>query len=114
GLQAQIQVQFARAQRFSALAITDVVSQVAGLIIAVAVALVGGGYWAIVFQPIVAAVVLLGVRSAIASWKPKRPRRGHGSGALFRTGWDIGVAQFLGFAANNVDTLVIGMQWGPA
>ena len=113
GLQAQVQVQLARALRYGALAVSDVVAQGGGLAVAVGAALAGWGYWAVVIQPITAAVLLLLVRAGQARWIPQRPRRGHGSKALFRIGGDIGLAQTLAFAANHVDTFAIGILLGP-
>ncbi|GAA1962086.1 lipopolysaccharide biosynthesis protein [Agromyces allii] len=113
GAQAQLQVQLARASRFTSLAVTDVVAQGAALVVALFGAAAGWGYWAIVVQPVVATALLLLLRASLLAWIPRLPRRGHETGALFRVGWDIGLAQLLAFAANNVDTLVIGLRWGP-
>lgn len=114
GVESQIQVQLARALRFAALAVTDIIAQGGGLAIAIGGALAGWGYWAVVFQPIIAAVLLLFLRASVAGWIPRLPRRGHGSKALFRIGGNIGLAQVLAFAANNVDTVAIGIVLGPA
>jgi len=112
GVQAQVQVQLARALRFTSLALTDVVAQAVALAVAIGGALAGWGYWAVVLQPIVAAILLLLLRALVTRWIPRLPRRGHGSRALYRTGGNIGVAQVLAFVANNVDTFVIGVALG--
>lgn len=112
GVQAQVQVQLARSMRFIALTVTDLASLTAGLVLAVGAAAAGWGYWALVVQMLSTSLVLLVSRSVVTKWVPLRPRRGHGSGQLFRAGTEFGLAQALTFAANNVDTLVIGTRWG--
>ena len=113
GMQAQLQVQLARSMRFRALAVTDVISQAVGLVIAVVAAAAGWHYWALVAQVAVAAVALLVSRLLVVHWFPKRPRRGHGTMAMVRAGGSFGVAQLLGFASTNADTVSIGAVWGP-
>ena len=112
GVQAQIQVQLARGLRFVTLATTDLVSQALALTVAIALAWSGFGYWAIVVQAIMAPSLLLILRWVAVRWRPNLPRRGHGSAGLFRSGWDLGLAQFLAFAANNADTFAIGVHLG--
>jgi PST family polysaccharide transporter len=112
GVQAQVQMQLARAMRYLELTLTDLFSQLLGLGLAVATAMAGWGYWALVVQVLAASITLLISRSIVSRWVPTLPRRGHGSKALVRTGSEFGLAQILAFAANNVDTLVIGARWG--
>ncbi|MFE5407267.1 lipopolysaccharide biosynthesis protein [Microbacterium sp. NPDC056569] len=114
GIQAQLQVQLARGSKFIALASTDVVAQTAALVVAIAAAASGLGYWALVLQVLTAALTLLAGRMIVARWWPSRPRRNGGeTGVLVRAGGQFGLAQLLTFGANNVDSLAIGAYWGP-
>lgn len=112
-LQVPVQVQLARQFKFAALAITDVVAQLAGLALAVGAALAAWAYWALVVQLVAAAVVLLVTRWLVARWLPSWPRRGHHSLELVKAGGHIGAAQALGYVATNVDNFMVGAVWGP-
>lgn len=113
GLQAQYQVRLARAMRYGAIVANDVSARLAGLVAGVATALLGWQYWALVAQlAVVAAWTLVGA-FLITRWRPTLPKRGSGSMHLFRSGGHLGTAQLLGFAADNADSLLIGMQFGP-
>lgn len=114
GLEAQFRVRLARAMRFSIVVVIDVVSKLAGLGAAVAAALLGTGYWALVVQQVATALVTLGGTAWAARWAPGRPRRGVGSMSLVRTGAHNGVANAVAYAADNVDNLMIGVIWGSA
>ncbi|MBW9122397.1 lipopolysaccharide biosynthesis protein [Microbacterium trichothecenolyticum] len=113
GLQAQYQVRLARSMRYVALAGNSVVARSAGLAIGIFGALVGWGYWAIVAQLVSQAFILLVGSGILTRWLPTRPRRGSDSLRLIRAGAHFGGAQVLTFAADNVDTLMIGAVWGP-
>lgn len=111
-LQLPLQVQLSRKFRFVALVVTDVGAQLVALGLAVAAAIAGWAYWALVVQLAASAVTLLAIRFLVARWIPCRPRRGHQSMALVKTGGHIGGAQVMGFLASNVDNLMIGSVWG--
>lgn len=112
GVQAQFQVQLARARRFFWLNATDVIAQFVALIVAIVAALNGLGYWALVMQPLTAAVLLFIGRVVTARWMPSRPRKDGETLPLVRAGVDYSATQVLSFAASNVDTVMIGSVWG--
>lgn len=112
GVSSQLQVQLARNMQFGALVASDVVSQLVALGVAIAVAIDGRGYWALVAQSLTAALLTLAYRWIASRWLPQAPRRGHDALRLFRTGAAYGFAQVLTFAQSNVDTLLIGAQLG--
>ncbi|MBC9226842.1 oligosaccharide flippase family protein [Aeromicrobium sp. 636] len=114
GLQVQLQVQLARAGRFLALNLTDLLAQVVALVAAIGIAVAGGGYWALVAQAVMASIALLLLRTSVARWLPARPARGAGTLETVRAGAHIGASQVLTFASANVDTIVIGAALGPA
>lgn len=113
GAQAQVQVQLARQLKFSALALSLFLAPTAGLVFAIVAAFLGAGYWALVLQAVGTAFVLLAVQLGAARWLPARPRRGHGSAQLIRSGVEMAAAHLLTWAANNVDSLVAGVRLGP-
>lgn len=114
GLQAQYQVRLARSMRFAALAANTVVARFSGLAVGILGAVVGWGYWALVAQLLTQAIILLIGSGVLTRWLPSLPRRGSDSLQLMRSGAHFGGAQVLTFAADNVDTLMIGAVWGAA
>lgn len=112
GLQAQYKVRLARQMRFKADAATTVMAQGVGLVTGIGSALLGAEYWALVIQAASTAAVTLLTSISITRWLPQRPRRGHGSMPLLRTGTANGFSNLLGFAADNADNVMIGTVWG--
>jgi PST family polysaccharide transporter len=112
GLTAQLQVNLARRMRFLTLVISDVASQSVALALAIAMAMSGFGYLALVAQSVMGACLMLAIRWIASRWVPTRPRRGHGAASLLRTGSHYGIAQLLTFLQSNLDTVIIGAQFG--
>jgi len=112
GAASQMQMQLARAMRYGALVVSDVAASVVGLGVAILLACRGWNYWALVFQGVIGAVVSLLIRWSVCRWKPLQFRRGHGSSIMFRSGAKYGVAHILTFLQGNVDSLIIGSQFG--
>ncbi len=113
GLQAQLQVRLARSRRFTAIAVTDLLAQVLGLGCAIMAAAGGLHYWALVIQTLTVASVLLLSRCVVSDWLPGIPRRRQGSRVQFVSGGNFGIAMLLTYAASNVDSLVLGANFGP-
>ena len=112
GLSAQLHVQLSRNMRYRALVIGEVVSMVAGLGSAVALAAAGASYWALIAQHLVAAVVLLAMRFAATRWKPIRFRRGNGACRALAVGAEYTFVQLLAFLQTSADSLVVGWRFG--
>lgn len=112
GLTSQLQVQLARNMQFGALVASDIFGQVIALAIAVALAIAGTGYWALVAQTVAAALLTLVYRWIASRWIPLAPRTGQDTLRLLKTGATYGLAQLLTFAQSNMATLLIGAQLG--
>lgn len=112
GVGAQIQIDLARQMKFKALVFSDISGQVAGLTIAIALAIMGAGYWALVAQALATALITLIMRAVSDHWIPSRFRRGYDSRKLFQAGAEYGVAYLLTFAQQNADTLIVGAVLG--
>lgn len=112
GAQVQFRVQLARGMRFRALVITDVAALLVGFVIAVTGAIIGLGYFALALQALAYALFQLLFRFIAARWLPSLPRRDGHTADLLKSGTHIGLSQLLTYAASNVDTIVIGAQWG--
>lgn len=111
-LATQFRADLTRRLRFGALALTDVSAQFGGLVCAVIVALVGGDYWALVAQQLTQAALVLAFLAVQGRWVPAWPSRREEMGGLLRFGWNVVGTQLLGYASRNVDSFIIGRQFG--
>lgn len=114
GLSAQYRAGLTRDLRFGAVAGADLVAQFAALVVAVAAALSGAGYWALVAQQLTVGTVSLGVVVALARWVPGRPRRGAGLRPFLRFGGGLTGTHIVYYVGNNLDTMALGLWAGPA
>ncbi|WP_299953624.1 lipopolysaccharide biosynthesis protein [uncultured Modestobacter sp.] len=114
GIATQYRADLTRRLLFLRLAVADTLSPVLGLAAAIAVALAGGGYWALAVQQLVQYGVMMTVVLAAGRWLPGRPDRREPMGGLLRFGWNMVGTQLIGYAGNNVDSLVIGLRFGAA
>ncbi len=112
GAATQYRADLNRDMRFSRLAIADVSSSVAALILAIAIALVGGGYWALIVQQLSQGTVMLIMVAIYCRWLPKRWVSGEPLGSFIKFGWDYVGAQLINYAANNLDSFLIGYRFG--
>lgn len=113
GLQTQYQARLAREMRFTALAAAMVSSTAVGIAAGVAAALLGWGYWALAVQQGATALWMFSFYLAASRWAPSFPSRDAGSREHVRAGTDYGLANVLGYVADNIDTFMIGLRWGP-
>ena len=114
GINTQYRADLGREMRFVALASSDVIAQLVGTIVAIVVALAGGGYWAIVAQQLTVALVALVVNVISTRWRPGLPQRRTSIRRFFRFGLSVFGTQVLGYASKNADTVALGAFWGPS
>lgn len=112
GLNTQFRADLTRQLRFSALAISDIASQASGILVAVALAWHGAGYWAIVAQQLTAAVVSCAVNMYSAPWLPGLPRRGVSLSRFFKFGRGLLGTQSIYYVTKNVDNFALGVFAG--
>ena len=101
-----------RQMRFGALAVVRVSGLVAGLITAVAVALSGGTYWALVLSSLVNSLWSSCGLWIVSSFRPSRPKRGTGVRPLLRFGMNIVAFDIVSYIYGNTDNILIGRAWG--
>ncbi|MBM9461442.1 lipopolysaccharide biosynthesis protein [Nocardioides sp. zg-536] len=114
GFAGHFRTELNRAHRFTALAVTDVVGQLGGLVAGLVVILTGGGLWGLVVQQVCAAVLVLVLVAGASSWRPGLPRRGEPMRGLLRFGSLSLAASVVNYLSTNLDQLVVGRTWGPA
>lgn len=112
GIATQYRAQLNRDMRFGELAAVEIGAQAGGLAAALALALNGFGYWALVVQQIGHAAIALILMMAFARWRPGLPHRGVPMGGLLTYGWNLMNTQLIAYLSRNVDALVIGYRFG--
>ncbi len=113
GLATQYRADLNRRMKFGKLVVVDITAQVLGLGLGVTAALAGLNYWALVVQQITAALATLILVAIAARWLPGRPNRTVPMAGLLRFGWNLVATQLIGYASNNIDSLIIGHRFGP-
>lgn len=101
-----------RQLRYVTVAVIEAVSQLFSYGLAVAMALGGFGYWALVVAA-VATPCLLTVSAWVASrWVPARPRKDLELTSLLRFGGTITLNNLVVYIAYNFDKVLLGRFWG--
>lgn len=113
GLTTQFRAHLNRDMRFGPLAFADVTGQLLGLASAVAAALLGWGYWALVVQSLVQASTLLVLMALAARWLPGLPKRNTEMRGLLRFGGNLVASQLLIYFSTNLGQILIGNRLGP-
>jgi PST family polysaccharide transporter len=112
GLAAQHQALLVRRMQFSTVAKIDVLSLTISSAAAVAMALLGWRYWALVGMALVASIVSAGGVWLAIPWVPTRPRAGCGIRSMLHFGWMATCNNFVVFLAWNSDNILVGRFWG--
>jgi PST family polysaccharide transporter len=114
GLGAQHLALLTRRMQFARLAIIDVASAVAGLVVSIAWTFIDRSYWALFAGTLTAAVLPTLCFWANSRWRPSLPRKVDGIGDLINFGAGITGFNFTNFFARNLDNVLIGKYWGEA
>jgi O-antigen/teichoic acid export membrane protein len=112
GIATQYRASLTRRLLFGRLAVADVVSPVVGLAVAVVLAHLGAGYWALVAQQLVQYAVMMVLVVSTGRWLPGRPDRHTPMDGLLRFGWHMVGIELIGYAGKNIDSLTIGTRFG--
>ena len=114
GMSTQHRANLKRAMRFKQLAITDVVAQVVNVSVAISSAALGAGYWALVWSQVAQVATALVMAVVFTRWIPGRPVRGEPMRPLLLFGLHFVGTQLIYYASSNVDTVTIGLRFGPS
>lgn len=112
GLAAQHLALLRRQMRFTAAAAVQLSSEGIGLIAAVVAAIFGLGFWALVIQRLVWAVVMAASAWALCDWRPGRPGPLAEVRELVAFGGNATGAMVISALAGNLDKVLIGWWWG--
>jgi polysaccharide transporter, PST family len=111
GLAAQFRASLSRSLQFRKLVLVDTVPVAGGLVVAIALAYLGFGFWALVVQQIFIAFGGLALSLVLAKWLPQRPRRSAEMRPLLSFGLHLLAAQLIAYASRNIDTVVAGYRF---
>ncbi|MGC5172932.1 lipopolysaccharide biosynthesis protein [Micromonospora sp. DT81.3] len=112
GFVTQFRADLTRNLRFGPLAAIEIAAQAAALVIALALAALGWGYWALVAQQVLQVFFQAVALPIMGGWWPGFPRRGEEMKPLLKFGGGLVGAQILTYASRNVDSIVIGRVFG--
>lgn len=112
GFSTQFRADLNRRFRFGQLAGTEIAAQVLAVGIAIALAGLGWGYWALVAQQVCQVLFQAIALPVIGGWWPGLPRRGEEMRPLLRFGGGLVLSQLLNYASRNIDSVIIGRQFG--
>jgi O-antigen/teichoic acid export membrane protein len=101
-----------RQMRFTALALINVISSALSMLVGIAAAMAGYGYWALVVMSVAAPLTAtLGVWLA-TGWVPGSFVSGAGMGGLLRFGSSLTLTTILVHIGYNAEKVIIGHLWG--
>ncbi len=112
GVSSQHLAVLTRQMRFGLLSAIEVMGLVLGITVAIVIALLGGGAWAIAMMMLAAPVVRLLVSWACSGWRPGRPAQAPDVRPMLRFGMNLTVTNVLDYTAQNLDNVLIGRFYG--
>jgi PST family polysaccharide transporter len=101
-----------RQMRFMALAIRDVISCAVAVPVAIAMAMHGSGYWAIVALPLLLNFMAMAQSWLFVQWRPGLPSRGAGVRGMISFGGNVAASYVILNTSRSVDNILIGWYWG--
>jgi len=113
GMSTQYRADLTRRMAFRQLTLVDVIAPSAALLVAIVLALLGAGYWALVVQQVTMFGVTLVLMVVFAGWLPGRWARNTQMRGFLTFGWHLAGGQIIHYLGSNVDSLVIGLRFGP-
>ena len=103
-----------RSMRFSAVSANAVVARAVYTVVAIALAQIGWGYWALVIGIIGYALSVTVGAWWLCRWIPSMPRRGVGTRAMIAFAANVYGTFTANYFSRNFDTLLIGWQFNAA
>jgi O-antigen/teichoic acid export membrane protein len=101
-----------RATRFTAVAVNTVVARAVSVIVSIALAMAGWGYWALVAGFIGQQVSTSIGGWTMCRWTPSLPCRAPGTGAMVRFAMNVYAHFGFNYSASNTDNLLVGWRFG--
>ncbi len=99
--------------RFRDVMLNEIASVVVSNVVAVAMALKGFGYWALIFRQLVGAFSTALIAWIQCSWRPGLPRRLSQTKRLIEYAARTYINYAVTYLGRNLDKVLIGWRWGP-
>ncbi|MSU20360.1 MAG: lipopolysaccharide biosynthesis protein [Pedosphaera sp.] len=112
GSTVQHQALLKRQMRFKAIALIDVGSMSAGVLVGVLMALRGCGYWSLVGSSLSMEIAGLLLTWSVSRWRPRSPSQRSGTRRLLTFGANLTAGSFVSSLARGTDNLLIGRVYG--
>ena len=114
GLAAQHLAILRRHMRYRAIAVIEIASMIAAVIVAIVMALYGFGYWALVGFTLGQGVVQMVLAWIYSPWRPGLIFKAEGMGGLLKFGGNMTAFNVTNYFTRNADNLMLGATWGAA
>jgi polysaccharide transporter, PST family len=112
GITTQYRANLSRELRFKALGLSDIIAQAVAVGVAIAMAAMGYGLWALVAQQIVSAVGTAALCVYWGRWIPRLPHRRVSIRPFMSFGVGVFGTHIVDYFTKNVDNIAIGAVWG--
>lgn len=114
GLAVQHMALLNRQMRFKVIAVVQVGSALAGILVGIGMAWLNCGYWSLVGLNLGKSVVALVLTWGASSWRPQFFARRSGTRSLLHFGANLTAASFFNLLSRGMDSLLIGRFYGAA
>jgi len=101
-----------RQMRFRTVAVIQIVSQLAGVLVGIGMAWMQFTYWSPVGMQLATTFGALVLTWSLSDWRPQLPRRSSGTRSLLTFGANLTASSFIWALARGVDGLLIGRFYG--
>lgn len=112
GLAIQHQALIRRRMRFDHFALIKVFSTTFGFVVAIVLAWLGYGYWALVWKELSRSLLIAVLAWSFCPWRPGLPVRNAGIKSMLQFGGNVTGYNMLYYLSNNLDSILLGKFYG--
>jgi O-antigen/teichoic acid export membrane protein len=112
GMTLQHRALLQRRLEFGKINVIAVIAPITAAVVAITIAMLGGGYWALVAVLTVSHLTTCIGMWLACKWRPGLPRRGTGVRQMLAFGGHVTGFQFINYFARNADNVMLGFVWG--
>jgi O-antigen/teichoic acid export membrane protein len=113
GFRVQHMALLKRRMRFKAIAVIEVGSTAAGVVVGIVMALLHYRYWSLVGLSVATEIASFLLTGLLSRWKPQLPTKGSGIGPLITFGAHQTAGNFIFSLARGCDNVFLGRFYGP-
>lgn len=113
GIGSQYRASLQRSLAFGALAVAETAGQIVSVSAGIIAAMNGLSYWSIVIQLVMHPAVVVTILLAVSRWLPRGFYRHQNTRHFLAFGWRVMAVQTLNYTSANVDTVAVGLKFGP-